>query len=189
MSLPNKHALCGVMRASIHPGHESAQNCPAHGVSHMASETGRNTHYIGKVLPNGYLEIPKTVVEHMVLKNGDEVVVALHKATAAGASLPAEARTLIQELVGTRSSLKETVEALTTIATEMMPPKQQRRLSHLLWKNQDGVITAKEEVQLHTLVAAGQKATMRKDKALVALKHLGIDSMSVLEAQVRSTSG
>jgi antitoxin component of MazEF toxin-antitoxin module len=155
----------------------------------MASETGRNTHYIGKVLPNGYLEIPKTIVEHMGLKNGDEVVVVLHKVTAAGVSLPAEAQTLIQELVGAPSSLKETVEALTTIATEMMPHKQQRRLSHLLWKNQDGVITAKEEAELDTLVAAGQQATLRKAKALLALKHLGIDIMPALEAQVRSASG
>ena len=155
----------------------------------MATETCRNTHYIGKVLPNGYLEIPKTIVEHMGLKNGDEVVVALHKVTAVGVFLPAEAQTLIQELVGTPSSLKETVEALTTIATEMMSHKQQRRLSHLLWKNQDGVITAKEEAELDTLVAAGQQATLRKAKALLALKHLGIDIMPVLEARARSASG
>jgi antitoxin component of MazEF toxin-antitoxin module len=155
----------------------------------MASETGRNTHYIGKVLPKGYLEIPKTIVKHMGLKNGDEVVVVLHKVTAAGVSLPAEAQTLIQELVETPSSLQEIAETLTTIATEMMPQKQQRRLSHLLWKNQDGVITAKEEAELDTLVAAGQQAALRKAKALIALKHLGIDIMPTLEAQVRSTSG
>jgi hypothetical protein len=50
---------------------------------------------------------------------------------AIGVSLPAEVQTLIQELVGTPSSLKEIVEALTTIATKMMPQKQQRCLSHL----------------------------------------------------------
>jgi antitoxin component of MazEF toxin-antitoxin module len=152
----------------------------------MASEVALSTHYIGKVLPNGYLEIPKTLVEHMGLKYGDEVVVALHKVTAAGASVPAEAQTLMQELVGTPSSLKEAVEALTTIATEMMPQKQQRRLSHLLSKNQDGIITAKEEEELDTLVAAGQQATLRKAKALLALKHLGIDIIPALEARVRS---
>jgi hypothetical protein len=155
----------------------------------MASEAALHTHYIGKVLPDGYLEIPRTIVEYMGLKNGDEVVVALHKVTAAGVALPAEAQTLIQELVGTPSSLKETVEALTTIATEMMPQKQQRRLSHLLWKNQDGVITTKEEAELDTLVAAGQQATLRKAKALLALKHLGIDMLPALEARVRSASG
>ena len=155
----------------------------------MTSEAALNTHYIGKVLPDGYLEIPKTIVEHLGLKNGDEVVVALHKVTAAGVSLPAEAQTLMQELVGTPSSLKDTVEALTTIATEMMPQKQQRRLSHLLWKNQDGVITAKEEAELDTLVAAGQQATLRKAKALLALKQLGIDILPALEARVRSTGG
>jgi hypothetical protein len=152
----------------------------------MASEAALHTHYIGKILPNGHIEIPQTIVEHMGLKNGDEVVVALHKVTAVGVSLPAEAQMLIQELVGTPSSLKETVEALTTIATEMMPQKQQRRLSHLLWKNQDGVITAKEEEELDTLVAAGQQATLRKAKALVALKHLGIDIMPTLEARVKA---
>ena len=154
----------------------------------MASEATLNTHYIGKVLPNGHLEIPKTVVEHLALKDGDEVVVALHRVTAAGVSVPAEAQTLMQELVGTPSSLQETVEALTTMATEMMPQKQQRRLSHLLWKNQDGIITAKEEEELDTLVAAGQQATLRKAKALLALKHLGIDMLPALEARVRSTS-
>ena len=155
----------------------------------MASEATLNTHYIGKVLPNGHLELPKTVVESMGLKDGDEVVVALHKVTAAGVSVPAEAQTLIQELVGTPGSLQETVEALTTMATEMMPQKQQRRLSHLLWKNQDGIITAKEEEELDTLIAEGQQGTLRKAKALLALKHLGIDILPALEARVRSTSG
>ena len=155
----------------------------------MASEATLNTHYIGKVLPNGYLEIPKTVVESMGLKDGDEVVVALHKVTAAGVSVPAEVQTLMQELVGTPSNLQETVEALTTMATEMMPHKQQRRVSRLLWKNQDGTITAKEEAELDTLVAEGQQGTLRKAKALVALKHLGIDMLPALEARVSSTSG
>ena len=50
----------------------------------MASEATLHTHYLGKVFPNGHLEIPKTVVESMDLKDGDEVVVALHKVTAAG---------------------------------------------------------------------------------------------------------
>ena len=155
----------------------------------MASEAALNTHYIGTVLPNGHLEIPQTVVESMGLKDGDEVVVALHKVTVAGVSEPAEAQTLIQELVGTPGSLQATVEALTTIATEMMPHKQQRRVSHLLWKNQDGIITAKEEEELDTLIAAGQQGTLRKAKALLALKHLGIDMLPALEARVRSTSG
>jgi antitoxin component of MazEF toxin-antitoxin module len=155
----------------------------------MASAATLTTHYLGKVLPNGHLEIPKTVVESMGLKDGDEVVVALHKVTAAGVAVPAEAQTLIQELVGTPSSLQETVEALTAIATEMMPQKQQRRLSHLLWKNQDGRITAKEEAELDTLIAAGQQGTLRKAKALLVLKYLGIDILPALEAKVRSTSG
>jgi hypothetical protein len=124
----------------------------------------------------------------MGLKDGDEVVVALHKVTAAGVSVPAEVQTLMQELVGTPSNLQETVEALTTIATEMMPHKQQRRVSRLLWKNQDGTITAKEEAELDTLVAEGQQGTLRKAKALVALKHLGIDMLPALEARVRSSS-
>jgi hypothetical protein len=154
----------------------------------MASDATLNTHYIGKVLPNGHLEIPKTVVESMDLKDGDEVVVALRKVTAAGVSVPAEMQTLVQELVGTPSNLRETVEALTTIATEMMPQKQQRRLSRLLWKNQDGTITTKEEAELDTLVTEGQQSTLRKAKALLALKHLGIDMLPTLEARVRSSS-
>ena len=155
----------------------------------MTSEAALHTQYIGKVLPNGSLEIPQNIVAHLGLKNGDEVMVALHKVTAAGVSLPAEAQTLIQELVGTPSSLQETVEALATMAMEMMPPKQQKRLSHLLWKNQDGVITAKEEAELDTLVTEGQQATLRKAKALLALKQLGIDILPVLETRVRSVSG
>ena len=154
----------------------------------MASEATLHTHYLGKVLPNGHLEIPKTVVESMDLKDGDEVVVALHKVTAAAGDVPAEVQTLMQELVGTPSSLQETVEALTTIATEMMPQKQQRRLSYLLWKNQDGTITTQEEAELDTLVAEGQQGTLRKAKALLALKHLGIDMLPALEARVRSSS-
>ena len=154
----------------------------------MASEATLHTHYLGKVLPNGHLEIPKTVVESMDLKDGDEVVVALHKVTAAGGDVPAEVQTLMQELVGAPSSLQDTVEALTTIATEMMPQKQQRRLSHLLWKNQDGTITTQEEAELDTLVAEGQQGTLRKAKALLALKHLGIDMLPALEARVRSSS-
>jgi hypothetical protein len=154
----------------------------------MASEATLHTHYLGKVLPNGHLEIPQTVVASMGLKDGDEVVVALHKVTAAGGAVPAEVQTLMQELVGTPSSLQETVEALTTMATEMMPQKQQRRLSHLLWKNQDGTITAQEEEELDTLVAEGQQGTLRKAKALLVLKHLGIDMLPALEARVRSSS-
>jgi hypothetical protein len=154
----------------------------------MASEATLHTHYLGKVLPNGHLEIPQTVVASMGLKDGDEVVVALHKVTAAGGAVPAEVQTLMQELVGTPSSLQETVEALTTMATEMMPQKQQRRLSHLLWKNQDGTITAQEEEELDTLVAEGQQDTLRKAKALLVLKHLGIDMLPALEARVRSSS-
>ena len=155
----------------------------------MASEATLHTQYIGKVLPNGHLEIPKIVVESMGLQDGDEVVVALHKVTAAGVSVPAEVQTLMQELVGTPSSLQDTVEALTTIATEMMPQKQQRRLSHLLWKNQDGTITAREEEELDTLIAEGQQATLRKARALLALKHLGIEIIPALEAGVRSARG
>src|SRR5262245_44220588 len=118
------------------------------------------THYIGKVLPNGHLEIPKTVVESMDLKDGDEVVVALHKVTVAGVSVPAGIQTIVQELVGTPSNLQEIVEAFTTIPTKMMPQKQQRRLSRLLWKNQDGTITAKEEAELDTLVKARMPAPL-----------------------------
>ena len=54
--------------------------------------------------------------------------------------------------------------------------------------NQDGTITAQEEAELDTLVAEGQQGTLRKAKALLALKHLGIDMLPALEARVRSSS-
>ena len=54
--------------------------------------------------------------------------------------------------------------------------------------NQDGTITAQEEAELDTLVAEGQQGTLRKAKALLALKHLGIDMLPALEATVRSSS-
>jgi antitoxin component of MazEF toxin-antitoxin module len=154
----------------------------------MVAEAILHTHYIGKVLTDGHLEIPPSIAARLGLKDGDEVVVALHKvtSTALEMSLPEEAQTLIQELIGSPRSLKETVEALTTIATEMMPQKQQRRVSHLLWKNQDGTITRQEEAELDTLIAEGQQATLRKAKALLALKHLGIDIVSALGPQVRN---
>lgn len=153
----------------------------------MASEVVQSTHYIGKVLPNGHLEIPQTVFEQMGLKHGDEVKIALRKATSVETeiSIPEETRSLIEELVGTPRNLKETVETLTLIATEMMPPKKQQRLSHLLWKNQDGTITAEEEKELDALISEGQEGTIRKAKAIIALKHLGIDIIPDLEAKVR----
>lgn len=100
-------------------------------------------------------------------------------------SISEETHPLIKELVGTKASLKEAVEALTFIATEMMPKKKQRRLSHLLWKNQDGTITAEEEKELDALVSLGQEGTIRKAKAILALKRLGIDIIPDLEARVK----
>jgi antitoxin component of MazEF toxin-antitoxin module len=152
----------------------------------MASEIVQSTYCIGNVLPDGHLKIPKTIVEQMGLKLGDKVEVALRKTTSmeTEVSIPEETRLLIQELVGTPRSLRETVEALTLIATAMMSHKKQRRLSHLLWKNQEGAITAKEEQELDVLIVEGQEATLRKAKAILALKHLGIDIIPDLEARV-----
>jgi len=153
----------------------------------MTSEVVLDTHYIGKVLPDGHLEIPETVIVQMGLKHGDEVAVVLHKATSidSEAPIPEEARVLIQELIGTPKSLKETVEALTIIATQMMPQKKQQHLSHLLWKNQDGTITPKEEGELDALVTEGQEAILCKAKGILALKHLGVDIIPDLGARVR----
>ncbi|HIE29302.1 TPA: hypothetical protein EYP66_18685 [Candidatus Poribacteria bacterium] len=152
----------------------------------MASEEIQSSHYIGKVLPDGHLEIPQTVFEQMGLRYGDELEVALRKATSVETevSIPEETRSLIKELVGTPKSLKEAVEALTLIATEMAPPKKQQRLSDLLWKNQDGAITAEEEKELDALISEGQQQTIRKAKAILALKHLGIDIVPDLEARI-----
>ncbi len=153
----------------------------------MASEDIQSTHYIGKILPDGHLEIPQTVFEQMGLSSGDEVEVALRKATSVETELaiPEEARSLIEELVGTPRNLKEAVEALTFIATEMAPPKKQQRLSALLWNNQDGTITAEEEKELDALISEGQEGTIRKAKAILALKHLGIDIVPDLEVKVK----
>jgi hypothetical protein len=122
------------------------------------------------------------------LQQGDEVVVALQKVTSRAPETPLreETQTLIQDLVGTPGSLEETVAALTAVATEMMPHKQQRRVTHLLWKNQDGTITAQEEQEPDTLVTAGQHATLRKARAIVALQRLGIDIIPDLAARVRN---
>jgi len=123
----------------------------------------------------------------MGLKHGDEVKIALRKATSVETevSILEGTRSLIEELVGTPRSLKETVETLTLIATEMMPPKKQQRLSHLLWNNQDGTITAEEEKELDALISEGQEGTIRKAKAILALRHLGIDIIPDLEARVK----
>ena len=153
----------------------------------MASEGIQSSHYIGKVLPDGHLEIPQTVFEQMGLRYGDELEVALRKATLVETELaiPEEARSLIEELVGTPKSLKEAVEALTFIATEMVLSKKQQRMSHLLWANQDGAINAEEEKELDALIDEGQEGTIRKAKAILALKHIGIDIIPDLEARVR----
>lgn len=151
----------------------------------MTSEIAQNTPYIGKVLTDGHLEIPKTIIEQMGLKHGDEVEIAIRKVISPEVSISEETHSLIKELVGTKASLKEAVEALTFIATEMMPQKKQRRLSHLLWKNQDGTITAEEEKELDALIDEGQEGTIRKAKAILALKQLGIDIIPDLEARVR----
>jgi bifunctional DNA-binding transcriptional regulator/antitoxin component of YhaV-PrlF toxin-antitoxin module len=152
----------------------------------MASEGIQSSHYIGKVLPDGHISIPLTVFEQMGLKHGDELEVALRKAESVETevSIPEEARSLIEELVGAPKSLKEAVEALTFIATEMAPPKKQQRMSHLLWKNQDGTITAEEEKELDALISEGQQQTIRKAKAILTLKHLGIDIVADLETRV-----
>jgi len=153
----------------------------------MASEATHSAHYIGKVLPGGHLEIPKAIIEKMDLKHGDEVAVAIQKigSTERQASVPEQAHVLIEELIGTPKNLKEAVEALAVLATQMMSQKKQRRLSHLLWKNQDGIITTKEEKELDALVTEGQEATIRKAKAILALKHLGIDIVSDLEKSLK----
>ena len=153
----------------------------------MESEEIHSSHYIGKVLSDGHLEIPRTIFEQMGLRHGDFVEVALRKATLmeTEASIPEEARSLFEELVGKAISLKDTVEVLTLIATEMIPPKKQQRTSYLLWKNQDSTITTEEEKELDALVSEGQQQTIRKAKAILALKHLGIDIVPYLEARVR----
>jgi len=162
----------------------------------MASEEIQSSHYIGKVLPDGHLEIPQTVFEQMGLSSGDEVEVALRKAKAVETEvfIPEETRALIKELVGAPKSLKEMIEALTIIATEMAPSKKQQSLSDLLGKfdtatpaegkNQDGTITAEEEKELDALISEGQQQTIRKAKAILALKHLGIDIVADFEARV-----
>jgi hypothetical protein len=73
----------------------------------MASEAILHTHSLGKVLPNGHLEIPKTVVESIGWKDGDEVVVALHKVTAAGGLLLQKCRRSCKSLLGRPAACKK----------------------------------------------------------------------------------
>ena len=73
----------------------------------MASAATLHTHYLGKVLPNGHLEIPKTVVESMGLQDGDEVVVALHKVTAAGGMFLPKCRRSCKSLSGGPAACKK----------------------------------------------------------------------------------
>ncbi len=47
-------------------------------------------------------------------------------------------------------------------------------------------ISTEEEKELDALVAEGQEATLCKAKAILALKHLGIDIVDDLEAKVKA---
>lgn len=64
----------------------------------VASKEIQSTHYRGKVLPDGHLEIPQTVFEQMGLSFGEEVEVALRKAKSVETELaiPEEARSLMK---------------------------------------------------------------------------------------------
>ncbi|MDI6792326.1 MAG: hypothetical protein QME81_05590 [bacterium] len=147
-----------------------------------------NTYCIGEVLKDGHLSIPQTIFNQIGLKHGDFVEVALRKATSMETEvfIPEKATSLMKELVGTPGSLKEAAESLTIIATEMVSSNKQQRLSDLLWKNQDGAIAAEEEKELDALLSEGQEGIIRKAKAILALKHIGIDIVPDLEARAIS---
>jgi hypothetical protein len=99
--------------------------------------------------------------------------------------LPDAVISLVEELVGPQPSRAQAVEALTKVAVQMLPPKKQRRLSRLLWKNQAGELTSEEEKELDDLVAEGEAGMVRKAKAILALRRLGVDIVPELEARVK----
>lgn len=59
--------------------------------------------------------------------------------------------------------------ALWTIAREQMPSSQNERLQALMTKNTSGTLTDSEQQELSTLVADGQRLTLRKAEAMKIL--------------------
>lgn len=157
----------------------------------VKSATQQPTAYMGKALRNGHLSLPKTALQKLGLRQGDVIEVVLRPVEAAPADtereVPEAVRSLVEELVGPQPSRERAVEALTRVAVQMLLPRKQRRLSHLLWKNQAGEITPEEEKELDELVTEGEEGTIRKAKAILALQRLGVDIVPELEARVRST--
>jgi hypothetical protein len=106
MSSPNKHTLFGVMLVSIHPRHDALQHYSKRGESLWLRKPLSTRIILGKFLPMDIWRYRQPSLNTWAYKDGDEVAVALHKvtSTAPGISLPEEAQTLIQELIGAPST-------------------------------------------------------------------------------------
>jgi hypothetical protein len=64
------------------------------------------------------------------------------------------------------------LNALNKIAAAQSSPAEQQRISKLLVKNCEGIITGTEQEELRRLVRAGERMNLKKAGALVALKNL-----------------
>jgi len=134
-----------------------------------------STCYTGKVLSDGHLSLPSSVTKELRLQHGEEVEVVLRKADAAGPAVSSDIDSILEELIGPQSSRVTAIGKLTRAAKKMLASKKQRRLSHLLWENQGGTISAKEAKELDSLLAEEREGMVRKAKAIWALKQLGVD--------------
>ena len=151
----------------------------------IARSAAQQTVYTGKVLQDGHLSLPKMVQRKLGLQQGDAIRVLLRPVEAASIQskreLPDSVRAQVEELVGPQPTRQQAVAGLVKVAHHLLPPRKQRRLSHLLWKNQAGEITREEEKELDELIAEGEQGTIRKAKAILALRQLGVDIVPELQ--------
>lgn len=64
-------------------------------------------------------------------------------------------------------------DTLWTIAREQMPKSDQERISILMTRNSDGIITADEHAELSGYVERAQRLMLRKSKAMAYLTERG----------------
>lgn len=64
-------------------------------------------------------------------------------------------------------------DTLWTIAREQMPPTLQKRLSALMNRNSEGIITSDEHNELSALVERGERLMLRKAEAMKLLLERG----------------
>jgi hypothetical protein len=72
---------------------------------------------------------------------------------------------------------------LWAIARSVLPQPQQRRLRHLLRKNQAGTLTRRELQSLDELITESERLMLRKARAYVLLKWRGHAPAAVIERE------